>query len=454
MRRRRRAPAPATRLVAALSAPALIIAAPASGSGKTVLTLALLRLLARQGLAVASFKVGPDYIDPGFHAAATGRACFNLDGWAMRPGTLTGLAAAAAEGAQLVIGEGVMGLFDGAVDGTGSTADVAALLAAPVVLVVDVRGQGQSAAAVVAGFQAHRADVCIAGVLFNRVGGPGHEAMLRDALAPSGMPVLGCLPRDAALVLPERHLGLVQAREAAHLGPFMDAAADLLARHLDVDGLRGLARPMGGVENPAAGPPPLAPLGQRIALADDAAFAFSYPHVVAGWRRAGAEITAFSPLADEAPGPGCDAVFLPGGYPELHAGRLAANGGFLDGLRAAANRGAAIYGECGGYMVLGRTLTGADGQTYPMAGLLGLQTSFAERRLHLGYRRLTLAANGPLGGAGAAFRGHEFHYATIVAEDGGDSLFTATDAAGKQLGALGRRAGAVAGSFIHLVDRD
>ena len=443
----------------------LIIAATASGCGKTTVTLGLLRHLAASGRKVASAKVGPDYIDPAFHAAATGGPCLNLDSWAMRPDTLGGAAAGLGAGAEFIICEGVMGLFDGAFVGKGendgSTADLARLTGWPVILVIDARAQAASAAAVLKGFQGFRPGVDIAGVVFNRVGGERHGAILRRASADAvpGVPVLGCLPRQDGLALPERHLGLVQAGEHPDLEGFLENARTLIAEHLDVESLLALARPL-GLGGPPGGPPgdgatpPLAPLGQRIAVAADDAFAFSYPLVIEGWRRAGAEIVAFSPLADHAPDADADAVYLPGGYPELHAGRLAAAGGFLGGLRRAAARGAAVYGECGGYMVLGKGLMDADGTRHAMAGLLALETSFKEPKLHLGYRRAATLEAGPLGAAGAAFRGHEFHYTGVTREGPGQALFRAADAEGRDLGDVGLMDGTVAGSFIHLIDRE
>ena len=433
--------------------PGLIVAAPASGQGKTVVTLGLLRHLRRRGVAVASFKAGPDYIDPGFHAQATARPCVNLDVWAMRPETLGALGARLAADAELIVGEGVMGLFDGAAGGGGSTADLAALAGWPVVLVIDVRGQAASAAAVVRGFATHREDVEVAGVVFNRVGGGGHAEALRAACeAHTRVPVLGCVPRDPRLAVPERHLGLVQAAEHPDIGRFLDAAAEVIGAHVDCAALTRLARPARHTARPGDGvavPPP----GQRVAVARDAAFAFSYPWLLDGWRSAGAEIGFFSPLADEAPDETADSVYLPGGYPELHAGRLAGNRRFMAGLCAAAGRGAAVYGECGGYMVLGQGLIDADGGRHGMAGLAPLETSFAERRLHLGYRHVTLAADGPLGRAGERFRAHEFHYASVTSEDRSAPLFECADAAGRALPPAGFARGGVSGSFVHLIDR-
>jgi len=440
--------------VSGIGANGLIIAAPGSDSGKTVVTLGLLRHLARSGVAVASAKAGPDYIDPAFHAAATGRPCFNLDPWAMRPGTRAAAVARASDGADLVVCEGVMGLFDGATVYEGSTADIAAKGGWPVVLVIDVRAQAASAAAVLRGFAGHRASVAIDGVIYNRVGSAQHADVLREAslAALPNIPVLGCLPRTDGLELPERHLGLVQAVEHPALETFLDRAADLIDAHIDIATLRGLARPWEGAN--AAVSPPLAPLGRRIAVAEDAAFAFRYPLTTEGWRDAGAEIMPFSPLADEAPAADADAVYLPGGYPELYAGRLAANARFLTGLRDAAGRGAAVFGECGGYMVLGQGLVDADGTRHAMAGLLDVETSFAERGLHLGYRRATLSVDGPLGAAGFRYCGHEFHYARVIAEGPGQPLFTCANAAGEDMGATGLVAGSVMGSFIHLIDRE
>jgi cobyrinic acid a,c-diamide synthase len=450
------------------SAPGLILAAPASGSGKTVITLALIRALARRGRRVATAKIGPDYIDPAYHAAAGGRACLNLDGWAMRPALLDGLIAQFSRDADIVIAEGVMGLFDGAglageaggtggvlgAWGEGSTADAAAATGWPVLLVVDAGGQAASAAAVVAGFARHRVGVTVAGALFNRIGGPRHAAMIAAAMADRvpEVPVCGFLPRDPRLALPARHLGLVQAGEHEALDRFLEGAADIIEEHVDPDALIAHARPGAAAHAQDPTVAPLPPLGRRIAVARDDAFAFCYPATLAGWRAAGAELSFFSPLANEAPEARSDAVYLPGGYPELHAGRLAGNARFLAGLREAAARDAPVFGECGGYMVLGDGLIDADGARHAMAGLLPLETSFADRRLHLGYRVLRSVADGPLGPRATRFRGHEFHYATILREGEGEPLFEAQDAAGRDIGAAGRRRGSVAGSFIHLID--
>jgi len=417
----------------------LILAAPASGSGKTTLTLGLLRAFRDRGLPIRAAKSGPDYIDPRFHEAACARPCLSLDAWAMTPARIASLAAG--DGPLLI--EGAMGLFDGAPpDGKGATADLARFLNISVILVIDAARMAQSVAPLAQGFAHHDPAVRIAGVILNRVGSPRHDAMLRRALAPTGLPVLGSLPRLPDLAHPSRHLGLVQAEERPDLDAFIARVATLVAGHCDLDTIAALFAPL-----PDASPPPrLTPPAQRIAIARDRAFAFAYPHLLADWQAAGATLTIFSPLADD-PVPPADLVFLPGGYPELHAPRIAAARTFLQSLRLAAQT-TDIYGECGGYMVLGQTLTDANGQTHPMAGLLPLATSFATRRLHLGYRHVT-ATHGPFAGRWAA---HEFHYATTTRAEG-TPLFTATDAEGTALPPMGLRAGRVCGSFAHLIDR-
>jgi cobyrinic acid a,c-diamide synthase len=419
-----------------------------SGAGKTTVTLGLMRALARRGLAVGGVKCGPDYIDPAFHAAATGRESLNLDSWAMDEALLAQLARRAGEGADVVIAEGAMGLFDGALGEpgrTGASADIAAALGWPVLLTLDVSGQAQSAAAVARGVALHDPRMRVAGVILNRTASARHERLAREAIEACGMKVFGALPREASVALPERHLGLVQAGETAGLDARLDALAARIEAHLDLDAILAAA-----AAGPAAAPGPLdapAPPGRRIAVAQDGAFTFFYPHLARAWREAGAELVVFSPLADEAPPPDCDACWLPGGYPELHAARLAAAGAFLDGLRRfAATR--PVHGECGGYMVLGRWLTDAEGVRRPMAGLLDLETSFAQRKLHLGYRRARLAGNCALGPAGAELAGHEFHYAAIIAEKG-ESFAWVVDAYSEEERPAGLRAGFVTGSFFH-----
>ena len=432
----------------------LLIAAPRSGSGKTLVTLAILAALRRRGMLLRAAKSGPDYIDPGFHAACLGSPCLNLDSWAMPDALLQSLIQGGLGGVPdeaLLLVEASMGLFDGVVAPQGSggrAADLAARFRLPVILVLDISGQSQSAAAVARGFALHEPDVHVAGVVLNRAGSARHRDGATRAIEQAGLPVLGCLMRDQKLSLPERHLGLVQAQEHAALEPFLAALAETAERDLDLDAIVALAATLPRRE--AVPHPALPPFGQRIALARDDAFSFLYPHVVQGWRDAGAEIMPFSPLADEPPPAGGDACWLPGGYPELHAGRLAAATRFMAGLRGFA-RTRPVHGECGGYMLLGESLEDAAGVVHPMAGLLSHATSFAKRRMVLGYREAILTAPTGFGPAGTRLRGHEFHYARLTDPGHDAPLAHLRDASGAELGPAGGLRGLTSGSFFHAI---
>jgi cobyrinic acid a,c-diamide synthase len=338
-----------------------------------------------------------------------------------------------------------MGLFDGvpAERGrTGASADVAASLGMPILLVIDVTGQAQSAAAIVKGCAAYDARLKVAGVIVNRVASERHRRLVVEAIEAMGVPVVGALPRNDTIALPERHLGLVQAGETEALDARLDA-------HVDRDRVLALAADL-NLASSLAAPAAVRPPGQRIALARDAAFSFIYPHLVQGWRAAGAEIVPFSPLADEPPPSDCDVCWLPGGYPELHAGQLAVAARFRDGLRRFAET-RPVHGECGGYMALGESLIDASGLAHPMAGLLGVETSFEKRRMTLGYREARIASDCALGTAGSVLRGHEFHYATIVASGADDPFAFVRDVYGAPEAPSGSRRGVVTGSFFHVI---
>lgn len=427
--------------------PGILISAPSSGTGKTTVMLGLLRALAEDGLKVQPFKSGPDYIDPAFHHAAARRPAFNLDTWAMPP-ALAGGISEQAKGADIVVAEGSMGLFDGVAtrgeNGFGSSAETALMMGWPVVLVIDVGGQAQSAAATALGFKTYNPDLPFAGVILNRCASPRHERLARLGMDKAGVNVLGVLPRRGDLTLPERHLGLIQAVEHPDLEEAITGYATFLREHVDLEAIKAAAR-AGDAKTGTLPKPP----AQRIALARDAAFSFTYPHLLTGWRNAGAEILPFSPLADEAPDPSADLVWLPGGYPELHAGKLAANQTYLTGLRKhAATK--PVHGECGGYMALGTALIDKDGTRHEMAGLLGLVTSYEKRKFHLGYRQATL--NAPMLGfdTGARLRGHEFHYTTIL-EEPDEPLAQVGDADGNPVPETGSIKGYVTGTFFHLI---
>lgn len=434
-----------------MSARAIIIGAPRSGSGKTSVTIGLLRALARRGLKVRGVKSGPDYIDPGFHAAATGEPGLNLDTWAMQPSLVDGLLADAARSADVLVIESAMGLFDGIPSEhgrSGSAAELARRYNIPVLLVLDVSGQSQTSAAIAHGFAKYDPEVRMAGVVLNKLGSERHRKLAGDAIEAVGLPVLGAVLRDPGLTLPERHLGLVQAHELADANAHIDRLSDVMEQALDLDRILALAPELSLTHEGQV--TAIAPPGQRIALASDAAFSFLYPHLANQWRSAGAEIVAFSPLADEAPDLSCDICWLPGGYPELHAGQLAAANRFRDGMTAFAAR-KPVHGECGGFMTLGESLEDAQGTTHRMLGLLGHATSFAQRKMNLGYRRVTILENGPLGSAGAVLRGHEFHYARVI-HPGDDAPFARiADGQGKEIGMSGGRRGHVTGAFFHAI---
>ncbi|SEL49894.1 cobyrinic acid a,c-diamide synthase [Bosea lupini] len=435
-----------------MTAKALLIAAPRSGSGKTTITLGLQRALSQRGLKVRGLKCGPDYIDPAFHAAATGAPSANLDSYAMPDALLGQIANEAAGAADIIVAEGSMGLFDGVPgpDGhTGTGADIAALLGWPVVLVIDVSGQAQSAGAVALGCMLYDKRIRVAGVILNKVASERHRRLAAAGMERIGLPVLGALPREASLILPERHLGLVQAGETEDLRQRLDALAEAVAAAVDLDAVVAASS---ATNLPASGRQvsPLPVPGKRLAIGRDAAFSFVYPHVEAGWRAQGAELVPFSPLADEPPPEGCDACWLPGGYPELHAGRLAGASRFLDGLRDFAHT-RPVHGECGGYMVLGKSLIDADGTSHAMAGLLSVETSFAKRKMNLGYRNAVLATDGPLGRAGDRLSGHEFHYATVISQGEDPPFAEVTDPHGSPPAPAGSRRGLVSGSFFHAI---
>ena len=436
-----------------MTARGLIIGAPRSGSGKTSVTIGLLRAFRRRGLRVRGAKSGPDYIDPGFHQAATGQPGVNLDTWSMAPDLLDNLADAQTRDADLVIVESAMGLFDGIVSDpgrSGAAADLARRYGLSTLLVLDISGQSTTAAAVAKGFSVYDPGVAIGGVVLNQVASARHEHQVRIAIEALGIPVVGAVYRNPDMALPERHLGLVQASEHAALENFVERLADTMQRSIDLDAAFAIAGPFA----PAAGsvahalPPP----GQRIAIASDEAFSFVYPHVARHWRESGAELVAFSPLADEAPEASCDACWLPGGYPELHAGRLAAATRFRDGLaRFAESR--PVHGECGGYMVLGSTLEDAAGLTHAMTGLLGHRTSYAKLKINLGYRQATLLRDSPIGRAGETVRGHEFHYSQTIDAGSDAPLATLADGQGRPIGQSGAWRGNVTGTFFHAIAR-
>ncbi|MEX2982145.1 cobyrinate a,c-diamide synthase [Streptomyces sp. C36] len=404
--------------------PRLVIAAPASGSGKTTVATGLMRAFADAGLAVSPHKVGPDYIDPGYHSLATGRPGRNLDSFLCGPERIAPLFLHGAAGCDLAVVEGVMGLYDGAA-GQGelaSTAHVAKLLRAPVVLVVDASSQSRSVAALVHGFASWDPEVRVAGVILNKVGSDRHEALLREALDESGVEVLGAVRRAAPVHTPSRHLGLVPVAERR--AEAVDAVAEFAARvreGCDLERLLALAHsappleaepwepgswagvPQGGTgghEATTGAHPNGAPV---IAVAGGAAFTFSYAEHTELLRAAGAEVVTFDPLRDEALPERTAALVIGGGFPEMYAPELSANEPLREAVAALAAGGAPIAAECAGLLYLSRTLDGK-----PMCGVLPADARMSER-LTLGYREAVAIADNPLAAAGTRVRGHEFH---------------------------------------------
>jgi cobyrinic acid a,c-diamide synthase len=392
---------------------ALVVAGTGSGVGKTTITLGLLEAYRRRGLAVQAFKVGPDFIDPGLHEVVTGRPSCNLDGWMCgRDGVRAAFMRHAAD-ADLAIVEGVMGCFDGAeaTGEQGSTAEVAKWLNAPVVLVIDASGQARSAAASVLGFERFDPSLTIAAVIANRVGGESHARWIAEAVrATCTAAPLGAIPRDVDLALPERHLGLVTAAEGVVTAAFRERLAETIERHVDLDALLALASPLGDVSPPPPSLPTRAP-DVRVAVARDVAFQFYYRENLAMLEAAGAELVFWSPLTDEVPE--ADGCYFGGGYPELHAQALADNASAVKAVRGLAERGAPIYAECGGLMYLVERLEDLDGVAHPMVGVLPTTVRMRPRRMTLGYREIRFTADNPLGPAGTAARGHEFHYSSL-----------------------------------------
>ncbi|MBV8541452.1 MAG: cobyrinate a,c-diamide synthase [Pseudonocardiales bacterium] len=418
----------------------MVVAAPASGAGKTTVATGLMAALRRRGTTVAGFKVGPDYIDPGYHALATGRPGRNLDPVLVGQRRVVPLAAYGAAGAQLAVVEGVMGLFDGRTGtaGHGSTAQVAALLGAPVLLVVDVRGQGRSLAALLHGFRSFDADVRIAGVVLNRVGSARHEQICRQACAEVGLPVLGALRWDDALAVPSRHLGLVTAAEHATAAGVVARWADAVTAQVDLDAVVALAGASPG--EPQWAPEteltrvPGAPV---VAVAGGPAFTFGYPEHAELLAAAGAAVAVFDPLREESLPAGTAGLVLPGGFPECHAEALSANAALRAEVAALARRGAPVHAECGGLLYLCRSVDGA-----PMCGVLDAEATMTGH-LVLGYRDAVALRGSVLHHPGERVHGHEFHRSTVTPR-AGEPAWAWTDAQPE-----GFVQGGVHASFLH-----
>lgn len=398
---------------------ALVIAAPQSGSGKTTVTLGLLAALTRRGQRVAAFKAGPDFIDPGYHRLITGSHSINLDGWICPPEFVRQTFRHHSSKADIALIEGVMGLFDGmgASAAEGSTAQIARLTGAPVILVVNARGMAASSAALVAGFARFDPAVRVVGVIFNNTGGERHTAILAGAMQEHCPDVafLGAIPRDESLVIPSRHLGLVTAGDNPLSDDFIGRLADMVERYIDLELLEKCSE----TSLQALAPCPLTPdpcSSVAIAVARDRAFCFLYEDNLRLMQQSGLEPCFFSPLVDQALPEGCQGIYLPGGYPELHLRELAENRPMLAAIRRAVDSGLPVYGECGGliYLTKGVVEAGSAVPEYPLAGNFPVHATMGTRRAALGYREVELVRDTLLGPQGLRLRGHEFHYSTIL----------------------------------------
>jgi cobyrinic acid a,c-diamide synthase len=435
---------------AGASIPVVMIAGAASGVGKTTLTLGLLEALRRRGLRVQAFKVGPDFIDPAFHALATGRPAYTLDGWMCGGERVIETVGRRAADADLAVVEGMMGCFDG-LDGEtdeGSTAQVAKWLGAPVVLTVDAGALARSAGAVVLGFERFDPDLDLAGVVFNRAGGALHRRWLAQAVAGACRArVLGAMPHADAAALPERHLGLVTAAEGGYTEALGDTLAALAEAHVDVDAIIAMARSTVRRLPPAAAAPARR---ARIAVARDEAFQFYYAENLDLLRGAGAELVFWSPLGDSGL-PEADGLYLGGGYPELHASRLAANAGMRRAVRTFAASGRPVYAECGGLMYLCDSLEDAGGASWPMVGVLPARARWAGGPLCLGYREVETQAASLLGPAGTRIRGHEFHCSSLEpASASATCVYRVEDGLDGPVRSEGYAVGGALMSYVHL----
>ncbi|GAB4504940.1 MAG: cobyrinate a,c-diamide synthase [Anaerolineales bacterium] len=404
-----------------MNAPRFVLAAPSSGSGKTTLAVGLMSAFAER-LTVQGYKVGPDYIDPGYHTAATGRASRNLDTWMIPAARVKELFACSALGADLCLIEGVMGLFDG-YDGrteAGSTAEVAKLLSAPVVLVIDVHSMARSAGAVALGFRQFDPQLNLAGVILNNVAGAAHAQWVTEAVQSVGLTVLGCVPRSENLRVPERHLGLYMAGErTATTQAFLQAAREVVRQDVDVSALEALARTAPAMEDGVQSH--LSTGEVRIGVARDEAFCFYYEDNFDLLRAAGAELVFFSPLHDSALPPALRGLYLGGGYPELYAAQLVENQSMRAALKSAIQSGIPTYAECGGLMALAQSYFDDAGNEYPMLGVLPGSTRLTGK-LKMGYREVVALQSSPLLGKDQTARGHEFHYSEWLSPEESNSF--------------------------------
>ena len=454
-------------LIMTYKIPRIVIGAVSSGCGKTTVVTGLLSALRQQDISVQSYKIGPDYIDPGYHRLASGKPAHNMDTWLMSRETMVNTFIDTASRQDIAVIEGVMGLYDGGSKGISSTAEIARLLDAPVVLVIDCKSMGASAAAIALGFRQYDEGVRLSGVILNRLGSDNHQKMIEEAMAKLHIPVLGAVRRNELLVMPERHLGLLPVEENQER-KVVDAMGEAMARQLDLGAIMQIAHhapPLGRMQNPAdeylaqvidgrrrSFPDDFGKI--RIALARDEAFSFYYPESLAVLERLGARITEFSPLKDKAL-PEADGMLLGGGFPEMFADELGSNSEMLAAVAGAAADGMPIYAECGGYMYLSKSLTDFEGGEHLMCGVLPGRVQMNKRLQMVGYVEAELRRDCCLGSAGMKLKGHEFHFSSELAGEAditGERAFQFTRMRNGAVypGGFVSGRGNVVGSYLHL----
>ncbi|HZD30667.1 MAG TPA: cobyrinate a,c-diamide synthase [Candidatus Angelobacter sp.] len=438
--------------------PRIVVAGTESGVGKTSLTLGLVMLLRRRGLRVQTFKVGPDYLDPTYLAVASGRSCYNLDGWMTGEAYVHELFCRASQDADIAVVEGVMGLFDGADEGSlaGSTAQIASWLSAPILLVTNVHGMARSLAALVHGFASFEPGIQIAGVIANHCGSEQHGIMLANSLRAAGLPpLLGTVPGGVLPELPSRHLGLMAADADRLPSATLEKLAGALDSGISLDQILKAARQAPSLSNESALRRPAIVdknFAPRLGIARDHAFHFYYPDNLEALQQAGCELIAFSPLHDASLPEGLNGIYLGGGYPEEYGAELAGNTTLLESIRAFANAGGLVYAECGGLMYVSQSLETVDGKRHRMLGLLPAATRMSRRLQSLGYREATLLQDSLWGKRGDQVRGHEFHYSELIRTPGWHPAYRVSPcrAQGESHEGFQNKARTILASYLHL----
>ena len=429
----------------------LCISSSMTGSGKTVFTSALIKSLMNNGYSVSAGKIGPDYIDPTYTRYITNRAVFNYDTWAMTDEKIRYLIQQSTKKNDVHIIEGVMGLFDGTKNQSSSTAEFVKKFKIPVLLILDASGQSQTLAATCKGIMDYDCEINFIGVILNNISSKRHYNLINEELEKSKVKVLGYLPKSDDLIFPRRHLGLFLAEYVENYQYLINCAASLIEKYIDIEEIVKLSNTKNNEQDYIITGPGKASvnLGQRISIAKDPSFSFIYDNTLSQWIEEGREIDFFSPLEDEGPSTNCTGVYLPSGYPELNCEKLVNCNNFMKLMKSAAEQKKFIYGECGGYMVLGKSIIDKDNKEHVMLGLLNLVTSFNKRKLSLGYKKV-MARESNCFIEGKTYMCHEYHYSSII-EESGKHLFESVNEDGihRKYGLVNKN---VFGSFLHVID--